>query len=636
MAYHGIYRWDSTDNHWQRMSGTGPFTFYPGTTYTDPAIVAGSAPVGTAVYPVPAGALFVDSVAGNNANPGTIGSPFRTVEYAFSQVPVGGNITIRGGTYHEGRTYVAGGPNNYAGIPLTTANVTVQNYPGEAVWFDGSSIVTGWTVDGSTWRHDGWTIAFDRSPTYSFGAADDPRPGWSFINPSYPTAAWPERVFIDGVALTQVSTKAAVTTGTFYIDQTNDQVFIGSNPTGKEVRITDLQTTVTALAAGVTFRGFGVRRYAPSQPHLGAVKILRTNNVMENLWFEDISCVAVAAQGAPGGVGANQVMRNCTILRSGSVGLSVTSADNFQMIRVRSSGANIDHFNYAPATGGVKITRLRTLLVKECDLSNNFCKGLWTDESVSNVTIVTNNFVNNEQRGVTFELTGKITFANNLIALAGYNGVDFLNCDEVHAWNNTVASFGSSSDRYGATRTDARGINVIQDNRAPMTSTSVGLDPRQPFPHPDGMDWVTTAVESKNNIVSKIGAVLVAGSTGQALVGVEDYNKNSGTARSYSAFGVDYDGNVYNRVNTSSPTRLSMLAQAGSANVAVQFTLSSLQSLGFDIHSTLIESGDALNPDYSLQSAYAATAHANARPIPDAIASLIGIPAGTTHAGCWR
>ena len=37
---------------------------------------------------------------------------------------------------------------------------TIQAYPGEAVWLDGSSAVTDWVKSGNVWVKSGWTAAF--------------------------------------------------------------------------------------------------------------------------------------------------------------------------------------------------------------------------------------------------------------------------------------------------------------------------------------------------------------------------------------------------------------------------------------------------------------------------------------------
>lgn len=620
---------------WQARGGVLKRRGHPdqGGTTGGPVIIpdqlAGSAPVGTTTYAVPAtNVLFVDPVNGVDTNSGSITGPLKTCANAFTKVAIGGTIVLRGGTYHEGVIYVDSTNNGYGGIQLRTANVTVQSYPNEAVWFDGSVVVSGWVIDGSMWRHDGWTVKLDRSPTFTFGVPDSTTPGWNFVSPLYPTAAWPEQLFMDGLGKTQVASKAAVVPGTFFIDQSAGSVYVGDNPNTHEVRITDLQVTICAIATGCIFRGLGFRRFAPSQPHIGSVKLFRDNCLIENCVFEDISSIALSFQ-----TGSNMKGKNLSLTRVGCIGIHANNADNLELYRCRMTYCNNRFFNYAPASGGAKITRQRGFTMHECVSNDNYCKGLWTDESVSNITVYNNDFLRNEQRGVSFELSGITYFCNNLIVSAGYNGLDFLTSDELHAWNNTIVSFGSiSPDRFGVSRGDARGFDAIQDNRGPMNSSSVGLDTRYTIAQQQavGMDWVMTNVEIKNTIISKMGVV------GQLIIGIEDYNKNSGTARDKSAYGVDWDGNFYNRIDSSHPTWLSILPNAGSANVTVYFDINGLKAAGFDPHSTEVTGLDALNGDYTIKSPYKATADANARPLPSNIAALVGQPVGTLHVGCWR
>jgi trimeric autotransporter adhesin len=70
--------------------------------------------------------VFV-ATTGSDDNSGTIDSPLATVKQALSVVPKNGTIVIRGGSYHQ------------SGIFISNVGVTIQSYPGEAVWFDGST-----------------------------------------------------------------------------------------------------------------------------------------------------------------------------------------------------------------------------------------------------------------------------------------------------------------------------------------------------------------------------------------------------------------------------------------------------------------------------------------------------------------
>ena len=53
-------------------------------------------------------------------------------------------------------------------------------------------------------------------------------------------AAHPDQIFIDGAPVAQVATRAQVGPGKFYVDYATDELVLGSDPTGKQVRASDL------------------------------------------------------------------------------------------------------------------------------------------------------------------------------------------------------------------------------------------------------------------------------------------------------------------------------------------------------------------------------------------------------------
>ena len=112
---------------------------------------AGAATVGTTEYPVPADAVYV-SPSGSNSGPGTVDAPLRTVAQAVDAAAERRHRGAPRGTYNENVTIPKG------------KRLTLQSYPREAVWFDGSREVTGWAADGSAWRVSGWTRAVRPQP----------------------------------------------------------------------------------------------------------------------------------------------------------------------------------------------------------------------------------------------------------------------------------------------------------------------------------------------------------------------------------------------------------------------------------------------------------------------------------------
>ena len=119
---------------------------------------------GSTSYPVPPDAVAV-APSGDDAAPGTLAAPVRTVARAIALARPGQTVVLRAGEYHESVEVPAG------------KRLTVQAYPGEAVWFDGSSAVQGWTRSGSGWMHPGWTVRFDSTPCFTPGRCEEGGPG---------------------------------------------------------------------------------------------------------------------------------------------------------------------------------------------------------------------------------------------------------------------------------------------------------------------------------------------------------------------------------------------------------------------------------------------------------------------------
>jgi hypothetical protein len=101
-------------------------------------------------------------------------------------------------------------------------------------------VVTDWTATGSIWMHTGWTTQF----AYI---------GGSQLNSSYPLAGWPDLVFVNGVSLTCAHApnvtggQGSVGPDTFYIDYTNQAIYMGNNPNGATVEVAQYQNGLSAV-----------------------------------------------------------------------------------------------------------------------------------------------------------------------------------------------------------------------------------------------------------------------------------------------------------------------------------------------------------------------------------------------------
>ncbi len=142
-------------------------------------------PIGTPAPAQTSGNQYYVATNGNNGWPGTVGQPWRTIQYAAGRVVAGDTVWIRGGTYVEQVT-----PSNsgQAGRPIT-----YKAYPGELPIIDGQN---------SSARLYNILLVNRRYITFDGIRVEEPWVSWSliensdyitmqnmqFMNPNYPTS----------------------------------------------------------------------------------------------------------------------------------------------------------------------------------------------------------------------------------------------------------------------------------------------------------------------------------------------------------------------------------------------------------------------------------------------------------------
>jgi len=554
---------------------------------TEPSSASAGTTPGASRYPVPSGAIVV-SPTGDDGAPGTVSAPLATLTRAVGVANAGDTIVLRGGSYHES-------------VPFYK-RVTIQSWPGEAAWLDGSVPVAGWNPSNGRWAHDGWAIDFDTSPTYTRGAPDSTQPYWGFVNAQHPLAAHPDQLWIDGVAQRQVGSVGEVVPGTFFLDRAANRLWLGSDPNGHDVRASDLVRALMIRADGATVRGIGIRRYAPSVPDMGAVTVERPNVLIENVAVTDSATTGIHVGS---GTTPNVTLRNVEVARSGMLGINASQADGITLDRVVSEDNNLEHFNTSPVSGGAKIGRTRGVTVENSVFRGNDGPGLWLDESVYDMTITGNQMTGNSKHGTSLEISAKAVFANNTVTDNGGFGVKINNTSDVAVWNNSF----SGNDRS---------VNVVQDSRRPTSATTAGRDKRQPFPDPT-MTWLNGPVTVANNVIANQRS-------GSCMLCVEDYSQQ----RSAAQMGITANANLYYRPSASSPTNLVVWSR-GAGNPAVYPDVNTFRAAtGQEAMGQLIDGVPLLG------AAVAATPIVRTGlPLPAAVAQAIGVPTGTRARGVF-
>lgn len=440
--------------------------------------------VPTTAYTIPASNVIYLSTTGNDANPGTsIGAPKRTLwgtattSGAYSAVPVNGTIVVRGGVYEEGSV---GGS---TAIPLRSKACTIQAYAGEQVWFDGSVVVSNWQGSGP-WTKTGWS--FNPGDTSTF-TSDKPTSVW-----------WFDQLFLDGVPLTRVA--GTPTTGQFSVNHTTGTITLGSNPTGREVRMSQFRS-FAVFSARVNLRGIGVRRYANgSGSSTGGASGVYYGGTSAGATIEDCAFVDHASNPLSVAKSGFTIRRNI-FARSGKTHVQVggsTGGDGLTFTENLCVRSNRGLWPAEPTSGAVKIVKTDVSTVTDNTIAH--APGtylLWFDQTCTRATVARNDLHSisgaESKTALLFELSGggllpvtgtrtqywSYIVDNIVYGTPTYSGLTVLDSDWTKIWNNTW-------------RGRDRVVEIRQDSRPPS-------NPWTGTYNVGALDFLTSNLEFCNN-----------------------------------------------------------------------------------------------------------------------------------------
>jgi parallel beta-helix repeat protein len=537
-------------------------------------------------YPIPAGALFV-APSGDDANDGSQQSPFLTVTHAITVAPSGGTIVLRAGIYREA-------------LPDVTQPVTIQPYPHEQAWLSGSDVVTGWVPVTGGWVHHGWTAQFCHS-CWAQGA----------IDPQYPLAGWPDQVFFDGAPLTQVADLAHLTTGTFFVDYPNTDLYVGSDPNA--VSLVEATARVKAVefesgAAGSTVRGIGIMQYGPNwnENTTGEIRDFAPNMGFDHDAFTQSANRGLFANGA-----AHVTVVDSLFVHNGFTGVYVRSGDYFDLERNVIDDNNtekfFDGFSPAAGAGGAKISASYHVTAKGNVATNNWGNGIWFDVSSYDITLVDNFASHNDRNGLYVEISEQSVIASNLSTLNGQAGLKLSGATHARVYNNTFAD----NLTYQA--------SVHDDGRDQPDPAKLAL----------GITWDT----ANNTVVNNILAAPQAGSVGPLL-----YTENTEHPVVVDAATMitGMDDDLFTRPTATQPALLATWIHPAPTATSQYPSLASFQTgTGYEANGAEVN-GYTTSPifvapaqgDYTQLSG--GPADGTGVPLPSDIAAMIGVTAGVT------
>ena len=130
--------------------------------------------------------------------------------------------------------------------------------------------------------------------------------------------AWPEQVFVDGIAQIQVAGSATPAAGQFRLDGSR-HVVLGTSPAGRTVEVTVRRSWLTITADDVVVDGLTMR-HAANAPQTGALQVASGADraKIRDVSLSDAHGATVSFQGTNG-----SELRSSDVSRGGQLGVHV-------------------------------------------------------------------------------------------------------------------------------------------------------------------------------------------------------------------------------------------------------------------------------------------------------------------------
>lgn len=568
-----------------------------------PDVVGPPVSVPDTAYDIPSDAVFMAPDGDDDAG-GTRSAPVGSLGRALALVPSGGTVVMRGGTYREGSS------------SAITKSVTLQPYPHEQVWFDGTDVVTGWSSSGDgRWVLEDWSTPSFCNGDYYEVPYDEQREDNSgpcshldmILNPDNPAAGDPQMLYVDGVAVRQVPTLEQVEGRSFFYDQQERRVYLGVNP---EDRIVEMAARPMALRleggdGGSVVRGLGFRRYATNEYNgnatHGAVLSAQPGNVYERNTFTQMAGAGMTVSDA-----RDVVVRGNRFVENGFNGLDANGSstsggeDDIVIEQNLFDGNNTEAFGVgceaSCAAAGAKFAHMTGLTVRDNVFSDTReGTGFWCDLDCSQAVITGNVFEGNDSSGLYYEVSKNGIIADNLMLGNGDYGLKSGSAD-MEIYHNTFVDNGTD-------------VLLYDDDRSP------GVD-----------GWSDVGPDTWDN--DFFNNVLVGGAPPLAAWRTSSRGDNTGP----EDFIDDMDYNAYAR-------------PSGDAEVLVEWREQDSElftdlddfhdATGHEEHGLELtqDSGPAFVDrragNYRIRSS--SPAHSSGRPLPEDVADALGLEAGTVH-----
>ncbi|MGO1488737.1 MAG: right-handed parallel beta-helix repeat-containing protein [Arachnia sp.] len=497
-------------------------------------------------HPVPSGAVFV-SPTGSDSNPGTLKAPMRTVNYAANRTRAGGTVVLRGGVYREGAAGHSTGGTKYI---IEPKNLTIQAYPGEEAWMDGTVPVSSWSKTATGKYKTAWsTPNFCGGAYYSRHYSNQTQSGPCSASDAIGGAASlgdPQMVFVNGREIKEVASEAALTADTFFYNWYSREIQLGFDPAGKTVEISKHpQAMALFKPSNVTIRDIGFRRYASNQ-YGGATAAALLLNAGSNVTLDGVVVTQSAGNGLLSWSTRNLTVRSSWLSNNGANGMNFAGSaqrlakepsvrDDLVIEYSRLDSNNTDSYSkyctYSCSAAGIKAVGVVGANIRYNTFNSNAgnrASGLFFDLDAKHVKIVGNEVIGNAGHGVVYEVSDTGIIASNLISDNGWKSTSsssyglMVSSANTKIYNNTV-----TGNKYG--------VHLYDDSRS--RGFDSGYDSSRVGPNTVNLSFVNNIVSSTSStrylMVVTGGKSSVPGNkSADQILGTLDHNSysiNSGT-----------------------------------------------------------------------------------------------------------
>jgi Right handed beta helix region len=403
-------------------------------------------------YDVPAAPhVYYVAPDGRSDAPGTLARP-TTLESAIAEVVTGDAVVLRGGVYRTG------------GL-LLNQGITLQPYRDERPVLKGTQVAASWQpLRNKLWKTS-WTTLFPAKP---LGWWQRDREGMRTPLHRFNN----DMVFVDGRLLQSAGWEGEVDENSYYIDYDKGQVYIGVDPTGRQIEITAFDSALvrTSLAVhdkisdrkGPTIRGITFTQYAyralevegkkqftaadePTDEPVGLADPSTFGKEVVGTVLENVTitfCSRVAGYFRGDGL----VIRNSLISDTSTEGIYVIGSSDVLLERNIIRRNNVERLTgYYPAAVKIFNQTRRVTCRDNLVIDNPDSNGIWYDVGNRDAVFV-NNRIENAQDGFFFEISRGAIVAGNVFVRCN-KGVRVLNSADVRLYNNTFVDTAASFER---------------------------------------------------------------------------------------------------------------------------------------------------------------------------------------------